>query len=234
MTPRRRLPDPEVAHVLADPTRRRILDVVVASSAPVTVAAINEAVGFHHNAIRQHLAKLCAAGLLIESREQRRTPGRPRLLYRAPSTAPRDTNDHYRRLAHLLVRVAQGRATPREVGRDAGYQDAAGSAGNADAVAALEHENARLGFMPTRVRRNGRLELVLNRCPVAEVAADDPATVCALHHGLAEGVVDAIGGAHVTGLTVKDPYRAGCRIRLAIDDERQALSRSSSRTKKPT
>jgi predicted ArsR family transcriptional regulator len=214
----RRLPDPEVAQVLADPTRRRVLDIVVASSAPVTVAAINAAVGFHHNAIRQHLAKLCAAGLVIESREQRRTPGRPRLLYRAASAAPRDTSDHYRRLAHLLLRVAQGRATAREVGREAGYEDATGSVAAPDPVAALEYENARHGFMPTRVRRNGRIELVLNRCPVADIAVADPATVCALHHGLAEGFLDAIGGARVAGLTVKDPYRAGCRIRLAIDE----------------
>ena len=216
---RRRLPDPEVAQVLADPTRRHVLDVIVASSTPVTVATINAAVGFHHNAIRQHLAKLCAAGLVIESREERRTPGRPRLLYRAARAAPSDTNDHYRRLAHLLLRVAQGSATAREVGRETGHEDATGSVATSDSVAALEHENARHGFMPTSVRRNGRVELVLNRCPVADVAADDPATVCALHHGLAEGFLDAVGGARVVGLTVKNPHLAGCRIRLAVDDQ---------------
>lgn len=232
--PGRRLPDPEVARLLADPTRRRILDIVVASSEPVTVAAINDAVGFHHNAIRQHLAKLCAAGLVIESREQRQTPGRPRLLYRATSTAAPDAAEHYRRLAHLLVRVARGRATPREVGRDAGHHDANRSVETTDSVAALEHESARRGFMPTRVKRNGRVELVLNHCPIADVASADPATVCALHRGLAEGFLDAIGGARVTGLTVKDPYRAGCRIRLAIDDDRPVQPRSSSRRREPT
>jgi len=188
----------------------------------------------HHNAIRQHLAKLCAAGLVIESREQRQTPGRPRLLYRATSTAPRDASDHYRRLARLLARVTRSRATPREVGRDAGYQDAHRSVETTDSVAALEHESARHRFMPTRVKRNGRIELVLNHCPIADVAADDPATVCASHHGLEEGFLDAIGGARITGLTVKDPYRAGCRIRLAIDDNRPVPPRSSPRRRRPT
>lgn len=222
MTRPRRLPDPALAQVLADPTRRRILDVVASASAPVTVATINAAVGFHHNAIRQHLAKLCAAGLVTESREHRVIPGRPRLLYRVTRATPRDADDHYRRLAHLLLSVARGRTTPREVGRNAGQRDAANSTPTADPVAALEHENARHGFMPTRVRRNGRVELVLNRCPIADVAADDPATVCALHRGLAEGFVDAIGGARVTGLTANDPYQAGCRIRLTIVDKEPA------------
>jgi predicted ArsR family transcriptional regulator len=218
MTRPRRLPDPELARVLADPTRRRVLDLVVAAPEPITVAAITDAVGLHHNAIRQHLARLCAAGLVIETREQRHTPGRPRLLYCAARTAPRDASDHYRRLAHLLLRVVQTGASARDVGRDAGRQDATSSRSTTDPVAALEHETARHGFMPTRVHRSGRVELVLNHCPIADVAADDPTTVCALHLGLAEGFLDAIGGAQVTTLTAKDPYDAGCRIRLATND----------------
>jgi len=204
--------------VLADPTRRRILDLVVASPAPITVAELTDTVGLHHNAIRQHLAQLCAAGLVIETREERQTPGRPRLLYRATRTAPLDASDHYRRLAHLLLRVAQSGASALDVGRDVGHHDATRSRKTADPIAALEHETARHGFMPTRVTRGRRVELVLNHCPIADVAADDPATVCALHRGLAEGFLDTIGGARVTSLSAKDPYRAGCRIRLASTD----------------
>jgi predicted ArsR family transcriptional regulator len=218
MTRGRRLPDPELARALADPTRRRILDLVVASRAPVTVAELTETVGLHHNAIRQHLAQLVAAGLVIETREDRHTPGRPRLLYRAARSAPLDASDHYRRLAHLLLRVAHSGASARDVGRDVGHDDATRSRKTADPVAALERETARHGFMPTRVTRGGRVELVLNHCPIADVAADDRATVCALHRGLAEGFLDTIGGARVTSLSAKDPYRAGCRIRIASTD----------------
>jgi hypothetical protein len=53
---------------------------------------------------------------------------------------------------------------------------------------------------------------VLDTCPLADVAADDPATVCALHRGLAEGLVAGIGGAQVDAFVTKDPYRAGCRV----------------------
>ena len=218
MAPAHRLPDPEIAHVLADPTRRRILDVVVASPEPMTVASINEAVGFHHNAIRQHLAKLCAAGLVTETQEQRQVPGRPRLLYCATRAAPRDVNDHYQRLAHLLLRVARSKASAREIGRDAGRRDGARVGETHDPVSALERESARHGFMPRRVRNHGRIDLVLDRCPVADVAADDQATVCALHRGLAEGFLEVIGGARVTNLVVKDPYHAGCRFHLVEDD----------------
>ncbi|HEY5012422.1 MAG TPA: helix-turn-helix domain-containing protein [Acidimicrobiia bacterium] len=215
MTPRPRLPDPELARVLADPTRRHVLDLVIGAPEPIGVAELTDAVGLHHNAIRQHLAQLCAAGLVVESHEERHTPGRPRLLYRASRTSPRDSSAQYRRLARLLLRVARTGASPREVGRVAGRESAPASRAITDPVAALEHETARDGFMPTRVEGNGRTELVLDHCPIADVAAEDPATVCALHRGLAEGFLDAVGGAPVVTLAANDPHRAGCRIGIA-------------------
>jgi predicted ArsR family transcriptional regulator len=216
MTSRAPLPNPELAQVLADPTRRRVLDLVVASHAPTTVAELTDAVGLNHNTVRQHLARLCSAGLVIESHEHRRTPGRPRLLYRAAHSTTTDGRAQYELVARLLLRALRTGAPAIEVGREAGREDAADAATphDTDAITALEHETARLGFMPTRFVRREHVDLVLHHCPIADIAAQDPATICALHRGLAEGLVDALGGARVTGLTVRNPHSAGCRIRV--------------------
>jgi len=56
--------------------------------------------------------------------------------------------------------------------------------------------------------------LVLGACPFAEIAATDPATVCALHRGLADGVAERVGGVEVEALEVADPAGGGCRVVL--------------------
>jgi predicted ArsR family transcriptional regulator len=73
-------------------------------------------------------------------------------------------------------------------------------------------DSARHGFAPRRVGHGRRVEVVLDVCPFADVAVEDPAVVCALHRGLAEGIVERVGGARVETFVANDPYRAGCRI----------------------
>ncbi len=82
------------------------------------------------------------------------------------------------------------------------------------AFGALEADAARQGFSPRRVGYGRSIELVLDACPLADVAADDPMTVCAVHRGLAEGLVAGIGGARIEGFVVNEPYRAGCRVKV--------------------
>jgi predicted ArsR family transcriptional regulator len=123
----------------------------------------------------------------------------------------------YRRLAVLLARSVRTGRSAREVGREAGEEAAALAAadGVGDPVEVLRSQAERMGFRPRVV--DGDLEL--RNCPFRDVADVDPATVCSLHLGLAEGVVDALGGAEVTGLEVRDPHRAGCRIHLRHDGD---------------
>ena len=56
--------------------------------------------------------------------------------------------------------------------------------------------------------------MVLRHCPFQDVAAEDPATICQLHLGLAEGIATALGGVTVAGMEIRDPFRAGCRMAL--------------------
>jgi predicted ArsR family transcriptional regulator len=200
------IPDPELARVLATPLRRRIFDLVASAGHPVSVSELTEELGCNHNAVRQHLVQLRAAGLVDEATETRTDPGRPRLLY---TLAVRP--NPYARLAGMLTRVIRERATPRAVGRDEG-RALAERAADEDVVDVLETETAALGFAPHRVERRQRVDLVLDACPFADVAAADPRTVCALHRGLAEGIVDGVGGARVDTFVAHDPYEAGCVI----------------------
>ena len=202
------LPDPALARALSTPLRRRIFDLIAGAEHPTSVGELTEKLGCNHNAVRQHLARLREAGLVEETIEDRTTPGRPRHLYRA-AVPP----NPYARLSKLLLSLYAHGRTPRATGREHGRADATVAA-SADAIDALEDDARRNGFAPRRVTKGRRVELVLDACPLAEAAVDDPRTVCALHRGLAEGLVEAIGGARVESFAVHDPYDAGCRIAL--------------------
>ena len=73
---------------------------------------------------------------------------------------------------------------------------------------------ARHGFEPMTRTDGRRAEIVLTDCPYAETAVDDRPTVCALHLGMAEGLV-AGTDVRVDQLLAKDPRRAGCRLQLS-------------------
>src|SRR5690606_39529987 len=71
----------EQARALGDPTRHAIFRLIAGADHPVGIAEINEHLPLNHNAIRQHVAKLVAAGLVVESRARPTGRGRPRLVY---------------------------------------------------------------------------------------------------------------------------------------------------------
>ena len=50
------------ARALGDPTRYAIFSRIAEAANPISVKELNEEFAFNHNAIRQHLAKLVAAG----------------------------------------------------------------------------------------------------------------------------------------------------------------------------
>jgi predicted ArsR family transcriptional regulator len=202
------------ARALGDPTRHRLFRYVAEAPRPVGVAELTDFVRLNHNAVRQHLAVLKDAGLVLEEVEERSRPGRPRLLYRlAPEAAGRwGTPGGYAWLAGLLSDAVRRHLEPRQVGRQEGHRRGAELAGSGEPANLLETEIERRGFRPTRVDRGRKIELVLGRCPFADVAASDPDTVCELHLGLVEGLAEGLGGLEVEGLVAKDPHGAGCGL----------------------
>jgi len=202
------------ARALGDPTRYRLFRYIADADRPVGVGELTDLVRLNHNAVRQHLKVLREAGLVLEEVEQRDRPGRPRLLYRLhPEIAGSwGTPGAYEWLAQMLSRAIRDKMTPKEAGWREGRARAAALAGGGDPAELLEQEMVQRGFRPVRDGSGQRTVFVLGRCPFAAVAGQDPHTVCQLHLGLAEGLVDGLGGLAVERLVVKNPQRAGCRL----------------------
>lgn len=217
------------ARALGDPTRYRIYEYVRDASEPVTVSALTDHIGLHHNAVRQHLGKLVAAGILVEQSEVRTTRGRPRNLYRVdPELDARwRTFDPYRRLSTLLVEVLSEGRQPEDVGyragrmepldgHDAGGADHRGHTGE-DEIETLRAVLAKSGFDPRLVTTDSGPEFALDRCPFAEAAAVNPGVVCRVHLGIAKGVASQLPSIEVESLLPADPFRAGCRLLFRYD-----------------
>lgn len=204
------------ARALGDATRYRLFRYIAEVGGPVGVDELTAHVQLNHNSVRQHLAVLKEAGLVLEETERRDRPGRPRLLYRQhPEVAERwDSPGSYAWLAGLLTSAIRRGQEPRQAGRQDGHRRAAEISGQGDPADLMEQELSRRGFRPARTDRGRRLEFTLQRCPFAEVAAVDPGTICQVHLGIAEGLTEGLGRLQVERLAPKDPRQAGCRLTL--------------------
>lgn len=176
--------------------RAEVLARLRESAGTVGTARIAERTGLHVNTARFHLDGLVRDGLAERVTEQRRSPGRPRVLYRAVTGHP-DTRG-YRWLAEMLTglvsalddagpaAVEAGQRWGRHlVERSAPYE----RVGVDDALARLEQMLDTAGFRP-EVRTDGADPQVrLRHCPFGEVAARHPDVVCRLHLGLMQGAL---------------------------------------------
>jgi len=210
------------ARALGDPTRHGVFQYVADAGAPVDVAELTSHFGLNHNAIRQHLAKLVEAELVVESAAAPSGRGRPRLLYALdPSAESRwGVTGPYERLAMLLTEVVRSGDAPEEVGRRAGLRQRLGHRAVSNApTAAFAEVMSRQGFDPVVVQRGDDIEVTLQTCPFASAVLTDPDTICELHLGLARGVAEAVGGLEVNELIPKDPRRAQCKLRCRLTED---------------
>lgn len=178
----------------------------------LTAHELAERVDLHVTTVRFHLDQLVAAGLLTTSTE--RIPGaagRPRKLYAAARASRTDGggSEPYRLLAELLV-------TTVVAGGDAGLPDQAGlqwarrrakAAGvrpepPAASAGAWLSKIARVidmlsdwGYTATvRTTNSGRTaQLLVERCPIHDLAQQAPGVLCGLHRGAMRGMLEALG-----------------------------------------
>lgn len=206
------------AKALGDPTRHAIFRFVSTAPTAVGVADINAQFPFNHNAIRQHLAKLVAAGLVSERRDPAVRPGRPRLVYElAPGVGGRwGLVGPYERLSLLLAEIVESGDPPVEVARRAGRAMAASVAG-VDGSDKMMAVMARQGFEPELRPKPRVSEIVFQNCPFESAALSHGDTICTLHLGIAEGLAEGTNVA-VAELVAKDPRRDNCRLRFRIVD----------------
>lgn len=200
------------ARALGDPTRHHLFRYVAEATHPVGIAELTAHLGLSHHTVRQHVAKLVDADLLVEETAPASGRGRPPLVYRvSPATESRwGVTGPYERLSWWLAEVVRTGNSPREVGRRVGRQVT--TATDQDPVSRLTAEMARHGFEPELRRSGERVELVLHACPFPTAVLAGPEIVCELHLGLAEGVAEAIGGLQVDELVPHDPRQGGCEL----------------------
>ena len=213
----------EQARALGDPTRHEIFQYLTEASRPVDVAELTEHFGLNHNAIRQHLAKLVAAELVVEERAASTGRGRPRLNYRPhPAAWSRwGSEGPYERLSLLLSEMLRTGDDAETVGRRAAQRGSRRTPRDADPVEFIADAMARQGFDPSVVQRRDRVEVVLHACPFESTAVADPETVCAIHRGLAEGLAELTDGRVVVDeLVARDPRRGSCRLRMHLANDR--------------
>lgn len=209
------------ARALGDPTRHAVFEYLVDADEPVTVAELTAHFGLNHNAIRQHLAKLVDADLVVETSEQTGGPGRPRLLY---SVDPRVESTWgvagpYERLSLMLAEMVRTGETPVEIGRKVARRERRGAITVDDPIDELVEEMARHGFDPVVKVKGRQVDVTLRTCPFATTALADPDIVCALHLGIAEGVAEGIGSLVIDELLPRDPRRANCRLRCHVTND---------------
>ncbi|MFN8035380.1 MAG: helix-turn-helix domain-containing protein [Acidimicrobiia bacterium] len=206
------------ARALGDPTRHEIFRYVAASADAVDVAELTGHFGLNHNAIRQHLAKLVDAGLVVEERAPATGRGRRRLHYRLdPAAESRwGVTGPYERLSLLLSEIIRTGETAVEIGRRAGRRERPHAGAADDPVTAMVDHMKRQGFDPVVHRHGDDVEVTLRTCPFETIAVADPDTVCGLHLGIAYGAAEAAGGIVVDELVPNDPRRAHCRLRCHL------------------
>lgn len=200
---------------LSSASKVEILAVLQRSGHALPVSRVAQDVGLHVNTAREHLDQLVASGFVERSTEPRATRGRPRMVYRAiDRPAPASVHGAVRdRLTGLLVdgfgaamdspgagaeaagrgwaleRVADAGGRLPEAGRPEG--SAPHTAAGAQ-LAALERHLDDLGFAPSTDAAS--LQVHLHRCPFDDLARRRTEVVCAVHLGLARGVLACQGG----------------------------------------
>lgn len=198
----------DVAHVLAEPTRRQIFETVRRAREPLTRDQVSALAGVNRRLTTFHLDRLSAAGLLrtdfARPPGRRGGPGagRPAKRYTAAeveldlTVPPR----HYEFAARLLARaiasaptdaaaasVALARAEGLRVGelrRPPGHRGA-----KHDRAAVLD-ALVDLGYEPADESTNS---VRLRNCPFRSVADVAPDLVCGMNCELVAGIIDGIG-----------------------------------------
>jgi predicted ArsR family transcriptional regulator len=181
-------------------SRADVLDMLRAAGGPLGVREVAQRMGLHPNTARFHLEALVEAGLAVRETEDRESPGRPRIGYRALADGPAGRR-RYRLLAEMLTSLIAGTMPEPEraaeaAGREWGaylteqpppYEKLSAE----EAIGKLTAVMEELGFSPQAETGDGdgQYRLCLRQCPFREVALHHQDVICSLHLGLMRGAL---------------------------------------------
>lgn len=184
--------------LLADATRRALLDELRAGGGPLDVPTLAARLGLRRNSVRDQLRRLEAAGMVHATTAAPAGRGRPRHLYEA---GPESHDDPYRLLTSVLADELASRPGGEELGAAAGDRwgrAAAATARERDATAGTDPVGTlvsmldQAGFAPVPVADGGR-ELRLRACPFMPLEPGQAAIVCGVHRGFIRGALAELG-----------------------------------------
>jgi predicted ArsR family transcriptional regulator len=213
--------------------RRDVLETVRASADPLSILDIAERLGVHPNTVRFHLNVLVENGQVEHAEPTAARPGRPALLFRAPSGMDPAGPRNYRLLAEILAENVASQPDPAgraiEAGRAWGLRRTAptghGRPDRSEAITRLMAMLDDLGFAPDHDPGHRPDRIGLRHCPFLEVASDRPQVICSLHLGLMEGTMDALDAP----LTIEQlqPYAEPdlCLVHLGPPEPREGARR---------
>lgn len=215
------IPRLDVLKALGDNTRYAIYLELARAPRPLATAEIADALGLHPNTVRPHLERLRDVGLLLVEVDARGEVGRPQHRYSRSDVAPSLGLEPPTMplLAELMTGVAAlvGAGAPEavEVGRARGAATAQGYAAAPSCLEGLVAELDRLGFDPAVGEGADHETAVVGfaHCPYRPLAEAHPELVCALHQGIVEGFVAAMGDASVTEFC-NLAHRTPCQVAI--------------------
>jgi predicted ArsR family transcriptional regulator len=204
------------------PQRGLVLDLLRDVEGTATVGEIAELAGLHENTVREHLEGLLTARLARRERSPAAGRGRPAWRYAArsvqQSTAVRDYLALASVLAGTIARTSADPPATAEAGASWGRALVSDLPAEPDAEAA-RHRVVQLlsdlGFAPEA--DPGARSARLTRCPLLDVAREYPEVVCAVHRGIAEAALDALGAPDDARRVRLVPFAEPGACRLHID-----------------
>lgn len=204
-------------------SRAALLETLESQSEPLGLRAVVALTGLHANTVREHLDGLRHDGLVQRSPAPASGRGRPGWLYAATGRSPGDPRPEYAALAAALASVvARTSPDPAQDARDAGAEWGRRLAPPTRSPRSAHHLVSdlldRMGFAPEPGA--GAHEVRLTRCPLLEAARERPDVVCAVHQGMAEGVLAAQGHPSDGVQLVPFAEPGACLLRLPHHHER--------------
>jgi predicted ArsR family transcriptional regulator len=190
-----------------------IFDALASNADGLTVSELVGLLGASDSQVRRKLSALVAAGAVTTLKDDPAGPGRPTLRFRlAPMTSG------WPELVRILVAVV-GRNEEQEVALMELARERGQAIGEGDFPDSIIDAMARLGFSPRdrssrQDAKDDAYRLSFQSCPFRDaVTSEGGRAVCAMHHGLIEGMALATGG-EVDEFVPLDPIVAGCEVRL--------------------
>lgn len=228
------------ARALSDPTRFKIYQTIADSSAPLSVTEINEVFELNHNAVRQHLAKLQLAGLVVKVDSAPTGLGRPSSKFKLNPESPFaiNSNNLYQRLALMLLRIITTGKSAYEVGFEYGYGlDNTENGIESDRLGKIDNEVSNItkskvvesifqsivaqGFAPQLIKNSNIVDFDLQKCPLQNAVDENSRIVCELHKGLIQGLASRLTVDQDSKVTVKSliPAKSNhppCKLSLKV------------------